>query len=151
MKRTITLLVVLLFAASLMTAQTRDTRTNSSVMKMSKANLSEELITDMIKSSPVQFDLSDSGLKSLESANVSPAVIEAMKTAAGVKSQVIVKTDPVTEKKKTETLPEPQKQVTYIAPAEKPAENGPGQTFTALNYVTPLTELIKFNENQLKS
>ena len=151
MKRTISLLLVLLFAASLITAQTPETLTNSSVIKMSKANLSEELITDMIKSSPVQFDLSDSGLKSLVSAGVSPGVIEAMKNAAGFKSQATVKTDPVIEKKTVEPIPEPQNQVTYVPPAEKPAESGPDQAFTALNYVAPLTELIKFNENQLTS
>ncbi|HSO77165.1 MAG TPA: hypothetical protein VLQ76_01235 [Bacteroidales bacterium] len=133
MKRTISLILALLFAASLLQAQTPETLTNSSVIKMSKANLSEELITDMIKSSPVQFDLSDSGLKGLESANVSLVVIEAMKTAAGIRGQTVVK------------------EVTYVAPVSKPAETNPEQTFEALNYVAPLTELIKFNENQLRS
>lgn len=133
MKKTISLILALLFAASLLQAQTPETLTNSSVIKMSKANLSEELITNMIKSSPVEFDLSDSGLKGLESANVSLVVIEAMKTAAGKRGQTVVK------------------EVTYVAPVSKPAETNPEQTYEALNYVAPLTELIKFNENQLRS
>ncbi len=44
MKRTFSLILALLFAASLIQAQTPETLTNSSVIKMSKANLSEELI-----------------------------------------------------------------------------------------------------------
>jgi len=151
MKRSISLILSLFFAASLLQAQTPETLTNSSVIKMSKANLSEELITDMIKSSPVQFDLSESGLKGLESANVSPVVIEAMKTAAGFTGQAVVKNDPVPEKQKAEVIPEPQKQVTYFAAANEADKTRPEQTFEALNYVGPLTELIKFNENQLKS
>jgi len=151
MKRTFSLILALLFAASLIQAQTPETLTNSSVIKMSKANLSEELITDMIKSSPVQFDLSDSGLKSLSGANVSPAVIEAMKTAAGVKSQAVVKKDPVSDKKEADVIPEPQKQVAYVAPVSATSDTYPEQRFDALNYVAPLTELIKFNENQLRS
>ncbi len=105
----------------------------------------------MIKSSPVQFDLSDSGLKSLSDANVSPAVIEAMKTAAGVKSQTVVKKDPVSEKKEAEVIPEPQEQVAYVGPVNSTTDTYPEQRFEALNYVAPLTELIKFNENQLRS
>jgi hypothetical protein len=151
MKRTISLMLTLLLAASILQAQTAETLTNSSVIKMSKAKLSEELITDMIKSSPVQFDLSDSGLKDLESANVSPVVIEAMKTAAGFKVQAVVKTVPVEEKKPTELIPEPQKQVMYVPPVNEADETYPEQTFEALNYVAPLTGLIKFNEDQLKS
>jgi len=151
MKRTFSLILALLFAASLIQAQTPETLTNSSVIKMSKANLSEELITDMIKSSPVEFDLSDSGLKGLESANVSPVVIEAMKTAAGVTSQAVVKKDPVSEKKEADVMPEPQKQVAYVAPANATTETYPEQRFEALNFVAPLTELIKFNENQMIS
>src|SRR5512145_2651852 len=129
MKRTFSLILSLLFAASLIQAQTPETLTNSSVIKMSKANLSEELITDMIKSSPVHFDLSDSGLKSLSGANVSPAVIEAMKTAAGVKSQTVVKKDPVPEKKEAEVIPEPQKQVAYVGPVSATTDTYPEQRF----------------------
>lgn len=151
MKRTISLILALLFAASNLQAQTPETLTNNSIIKMSKANLSDELITDMIKSSPVQFDLSDSGLKGLESANVSPVVIEAMKTAAGIRGQTVVKKDPVTEKKTAVGVPEPQQQVTYFAPANQASEASAEKTFEALNYVAPLTELIKFNENQLRN
>lgn len=151
MKKTISLVLVLLFAASLLQAQTPETLTNSSVIKMSKANLSEELITDLIKSSPVQFDLSDSGLKGLESANVSPVVIEAMKTAAGIMGQTVVKNDPVIGKKAAEGVPEQGKEVTYVPPVSKPAETNPEHSFEALNYVAPLTELIKFNESQMIS
>lgn len=151
MKRTISLILALLFAASNLQAQTPETLTNNSIIKMSTANLSDELITDMIKSSPVQFDLSDSGLKGLESANVSPVVIEAMKTAAGIRGQTVVKKDPVTEKKTAVGVPEPQQQVTYFAPANQASEASAEKTFEALNYVAPLTELIKFNENQLRN
>ncbi len=150
MKRTISLLLTLLFAASLIQAQTPETLTNISVIKMSKANLSEEIIIDMIRSSAVRFDLSDTGLKGLVSANVSPGVIEAMKTAAGKKEQPVVKQDDATAKKAVEVLPEPEQKVTYVRPADKAPETFSTLTITGLNYVAPLTELVKFNENQFK-
>ncbi|MBE0668746.1 MAG: hypothetical protein IH593_13880, partial [Bacteroidales bacterium] len=150
MKRTISLLLTLLFAASLIQAQTPETLTNISVIKMSKANLSEEIIIDMIRSSAVRFDLSDTGLKGLVTANVSPGVIEAMKTTGGKKEQPVVKQDDATGKKTVEVLPEPEQKVTYVRPADKAPEIFSTMIVTGLNYVAPLTELVKFNENQFK-
>ncbi len=71
MKKHISLILTGLFIAVMVNAQNPETLTNSSVIKMSKANLSDELITDMIQNSPVKFDLSDSALKQLGQPKVS--------------------------------------------------------------------------------
>ncbi len=67
----------------LLHAQSAETLTNGSIIKLTKARLSEELIIDMIKTSPVSFDLSSSGLKNLMEANVTLKVIDVMKSTAG--------------------------------------------------------------------
>jgi hypothetical protein len=71
MKKHISLILTGLLIAVMVNAQTPETLTNSSVIKMSKANLSDELITDMIQNSPVKFDLSESALKKLAGEGVS--------------------------------------------------------------------------------
>lgn len=110
MNRNIILLIAGLLFSLMVRSQTSETLTNSSVIKMSKAKLSDELIIETIKTSPSSFDMSSAALKILEDENVPRAVIEAMK--------------------KEEMRP---------------------PSVEALNYVTPLTELIRFNETEFDS
>ncbi|MBE0678360.1 MAG: hypothetical protein IH592_06305, partial [Bacteroidales bacterium] len=70
MKKHIFLILTGLLIAIVISAQNPETLTNSSVVKMSKARLSDELITDMIQNSPVRFDLSSGAIKSLEDEGV---------------------------------------------------------------------------------
>lgn len=70
-----------LFLSGGVFAQTADTLTNSSIVKMVKARLSDDLIIEVIEGSPVQFDLNENTIKNLTEQNVTQRVIEAMKKA----------------------------------------------------------------------
>lgn len=105
-------------------AQNTEILTNSSIIKMSKAKLSDEIIIDMIHTSTVSFDLSAVGLKDLDDANVPSKVVEAMKSAAGIRSTpaqsqttTFIASQPANQNSetgdifmKTEKQPEPQPQ-----------------------------------------
>ena len=52
--------------------------TNADVIRMQKAGISESVIVHSIQSSTKQFDFSPTGIKALQQAHVSPAVIAAM-------------------------------------------------------------------------
>lgn len=150
MKKHISLILTGLFLAVMVNAQNPETLTNSSVIKMSKANLSDELITDMIQNSPVKFDLSASALKQLAGEGVSTSVIQSMKSAGGVAKPVAEKPAPEPEKKATPALNEKELDTVEPATAYKPSVATETVSVEALNYVAPLTELIKFNETKFK-
>ena len=148
MKKYISLILIGLLMAVMTNAQDPETLTNSSVVKMSKANLSDELITDMIRNSPVKFDLSSGAIRNLEDEGVTPAVIQSMKEAAGRKTETEMPS-PATAKKVT---PAPVKQENKTPEPSAYELSGATETVSleALNYAGPLTELIKFNENKFK-
>jgi hypothetical protein len=81
MKKVVLVLMIALFAVSNLQAQSADALTNTTIIKMVKGKLSDELIIDEINSSKVNFDLSDDGIKTLTASNVSDQVIQAMKAA----------------------------------------------------------------------
>jgi len=123
MKRKIFIVVTALFIMGSLHSQT-ETLTNGSIIKMAQAKLSDELILDVIQSSPAAFDLSDNGLADLKKENVSVAVIEAMKSV--------------------------QKTLTPVLNADiKPSGGASGSE--ALGYVAPLRELITFFEEDFKA
>ncbi len=167
MKKHISLILTGLFIAVMVNAQNPETLTNSSVIKMSKANLSDELITDMIQNSPVKFDLGENALKKLEGEGVSAAVIQSMKTAGGVAKSAAEKPAPAPGEKATPASIEKEQEAVEDAAAYKPSTATetvsvePAAAYKpstatetvsveALNYVVPLTELIKFNETKFK-
>lgn len=129
-------------------AQDPETLTNSSVVKMSKARLSDELITDMIRNSPVRFDLSSGAIRNLEEEGVTAAVIQSM-IDAGSGNAGAVKPSTATEKKLTPVQVKPENETSDMS-AYEPSRATGTVTLEALNYVGPLTELIKFNENKFK-
>lgn len=147
--------ILLILAGSLITvflqAQDQEILTNSSVIKMSKAKLSEELITDMISSSPVNFDLSDNALRNMAADGVSPAVIKSMKDTGGHRIQPSEKSVVTDAKPKALTenqlLSEPDQSQTGF----EPSATLETLQVSALNYVAPLTGLIKFNEDQFSN
>lgn len=148
MKKHIYLILTGLLIAVVVNAQNPETLTNSSVVKMSKANLSDELITDMIQNSPVRFDLSTGAVRSLEDEGVTAVVIQSMKSAAAKKTET-GRPAPATEKKVT---PPPVKSESEaLEPsAYEPSKESETVSLVALSYVGPLTELIKFNEIKFK-
>ncbi len=152
MKKHISLILTGLLIAVVVHAQDPETLTNSSVIKMSKANLSEELIIDMIRSSPAGYDLSDEAQRTLAGEGISRAVIQAMKSASETKVPVSEKSASVQEKKATPVAAvETGRDVIQPESAYVPSVTEETVTIEALNYVAPLTELVKFNENEFKS
>ena len=86
MKKVFSLLLIALFAVNYLHAQTSDVLTNTTIIKMVKGKLSDELIIDEINSSKVNFDLSSESVTVLSNANVSEKVIQAMRTANGIQN-----------------------------------------------------------------
>jgi uncharacterized coiled-coil DUF342 family protein len=82
MKKIVFVLLAMIFAGISVYAQTTDILTNSSIVKMVKAKLSDDLILDVIQTSEVQFDMSNDAINILKAEQVPDPVIEAMKTAA---------------------------------------------------------------------
>jgi len=150
MKKHISLILTGLLIAVMVNAQNPETLTNSSVIKMSKANLSDELITDMIQNSPVKFDLSDSALKQLAAEGVSTSVIQSMKSAGRAAKTPAEKPAPEPEKKTMPASNEKELGNAEPATAYEPSAATETVSVEALNYVVPLTELIKFNETKFK-
>ena len=150
MKKHISLILTGLLIAVMVNAQIPETLTNSSVIKMSKANLSDELITDMIQNSPAKFDLSDSALKQLAAEGVSTSVIQSMKSAGRAAKTPAEKPAPEPEKKTMPASNEKELGNAEPATAYEPSAATETVSVEALNYVVPLTELIKFNETKFK-
>jgi predicted nucleic acid-binding Zn-ribbon protein len=151
MKKHISLILTGLLIAVMVNAQTPETLTNSSVIKMSKANLSDELITDMIQNSPVKFDLSESALKKLAGEGVSTSIIQSMKSAEGASKSSAEKPATASGEKATPASGTKEPEAIETATAYTPSVAKKTVSVEALNYVAPLTELIKFNETKFKA
>jgi uncharacterized coiled-coil DUF342 family protein len=156
MKRSISLIVTALFVASFIQAQTNETLTNNAIVKMVKANLSNELIIDVIQSSPVLFTLNETAIKNLESENVPSPVIDAMKIAGQkkpsmAKNNVPVK-EPVAEKMVAggDPMVTSDKPATVLVTVQQMEGVQDTEVLDALNYVTPVKELVMFYEKEFK-
>jgi uncharacterized coiled-coil DUF342 family protein len=153
MKRGFIFIILGLILIVQVRAQEADTLRNSSVIKMAKAKLSDELIIDVIKSSVVDFDLSENSVKELLDQNVSGPVIAAMKTASGnsgtaglnlfvkpdqktVTPDELPKADPVSDPVQTKAVAVP------VISEERGNE--------AYGYVTPVIDLITYHEGEIK-
>jgi len=159
MRKYISLIIIGLSLIVGVRAQTPETLTNSSVVKMSNANLSDELIIDMIRDSPVRFSLEDADQRSLKNEGVSENVINAMLSRGEGENPPAVsnavpyvvpdETASVTRSEAASvTRPESaNKPVTEYMPAEV-VDNVP---VVALNYIIPLTDLITFNDKEFRS
>ncbi len=150
MKKHISLILTGLFIAVMVNAQTPETLTNSSVIKMSKANLSDELITDMIQNSPVKFDLTESALKKLAGEGVSTSVIQSMKNTGGASKPPAEQPATASGEKATPASGSKEPDAVVSETAYTPSAVKKTVSVEALNYVAPLTELIKFNETKFK-
>jgi uncharacterized coiled-coil DUF342 family protein len=167
MKKYFYLVLTGLMMSVMVQSQTTETLTNGSVIKMTKAKLSDELIIDMIQTSPSKFDLSDEALKKLEGENVSHSVIEAMKKTGFVRNSSPENRTADTKSKEPEIVMEPEvvknpepepgpdlkPELNAGNPPAKNTPSGNGREFSteALNYIIPLIDLVKFNEEEFKS
>ena len=82
MKTFTSVLLISLFAVNYLIAQPTEKLTNSIIVKMVKAKLSDDLIIGEINSSEVDFDLNDEAINQLKSENVSSLVLQAMTEAS---------------------------------------------------------------------
>ena len=161
MKKRVSALIFGLFMVIIVYGQNTDTLTNNSIIKMVKAKLSDELIIDVIKSSPVQFDLSENSTKNLSEQNVSQTIIDAMKIAGGVQNassanlfassqkttiKEPVEKKPVITEKPLQVPPDPVVQKESINEVADPVNEG-----LALGYVIPVKDLITFHEKEFES
>jgi len=78
-------------------SQNAESLTNSSIIRLVKAKLSDDIILDMINSSKVNFQLSPDSIKILVRENVSSVVLEAMKTAYAKQSSSLSAANPKPE------------------------------------------------------
>jgi predicted nucleic acid-binding Zn-ribbon protein len=92
MKKLVSVLVIALFTLNYSHGQTTETLTNSIIIKMVKAKLSDDLIIEEINSANVNFNVSADSIKFLSDKNVSNQVIQAMRTANGTQSSTVLTT-----------------------------------------------------------
>ena len=116
MKKLVSVILVALFAVNFLHAQTTETLTNTTIIKMVKAKLSDDLIIDEINTSKVNFDLSAGSLTLLSNENVSGKVILAMKAANDIQNPASSKPIIIPQT----TSAEPQKPA--IIQPEKPVQ-----------------------------
>lgn len=145
LKRMWAVLVAGLFLCGFLQAQSSETITNNAVIKMVKANLADELIIDVIRTSPVDFDLSEKAVKSLVGERVSGEVLEAMMIAGQTQTPGTQRVDPPSETTK------PPKPETTVKPAIPAKRARTPQVVTALGYTAPLKLLVTFYEDEFKS
>lgn len=123
MKKFVSFLLMFMFFVSCLQAQPAEKLTNSIIVKLVKAKLSDDLIIGEINSSEVNFDLSMDSLNYLSSQNVSLRILQAMKVALSNQTSTtspvsIPQTNPVEPEKPADLVP-----VTSVQPAPIPANN----------------------------
>lgn len=164
MKKIYPVLFFLLFAATFLHAQTTEVLTNATIVKMVKAKLSDDIIIDEIGSTKANFDVSASALKVLAEQQVSEAVIQAMKKAAGPQANIenTAPTPPAAATSMIQVASIPVKDTLKQAPAvvtpTNPTQSQPATTTTAPaaaaptapQYDTPASAVIAASPVQVK-
>lgn len=130
---------VLLLCVGFIKAQDADILNNSSIQKMAKANLSDELILDVISSSEVNFNLNPDSVKILSQNNVSEAIIQAMKIAQEEENKIQQQNTTIASIKPEKPLPEPLlPKPTNIIKQQSNFE------IVTISYVTPIKDLVLY-------
>jgi peptidoglycan hydrolase CwlO-like protein len=148
LKSRMSIMITGLLLSGLILAQTGDTLTNNSIIKMARARLSDDLIIDVIKSSPVAFDLGENSIRALTEEHVSLQVIETMRNAVNKPSAPVIKDDPVQQPKVDRITAVPVRDISSNKPDVQPQFL---QVVEALGYISPLKELVAFYEKEYKS
>lgn len=146
MKKHLRLTLISMFATGVLFGQYNEVLTTSSVIEMTKAHLTEEVMRNLIMFSPVDFNLEDSALIFLRDEGVPEAVIETMISAHNLNKiyqRHFEKRDMVDSTWCNETRPEVYN--TELTSYNKSVDNEIINVYS-LNFVTPLTELIKYGE-----
>jgi len=153
MKKLLLFIIPCLFLINKVSAQGSDTLTNSTVLKMVNARLSDELIIDVIESSAVNFDLSPGSVDDLVRKNVSQPVIDAMKKSSGTKRPAAPSRPDTEETKTSSTKVEPVAVSAEARPVVVPPPVPVTVSFAeneAFGYVTPVVDLISFHEQEIE-
>jgi hypothetical protein len=148
LKSRMSIMITGLLLSGLILAQTGDTLINNSIIKMARARLSDDLIMDVIKSSPVDFDLGENSIRALTEEHVSLQVIEAMRNAVNKPSAPVIKDDPVQQPKDDRNTAVPVRDISSNKPDVQPQSV---QVVEALGYISPLKELVAFYEKEYNS
>jgi DNA repair ATPase RecN len=150
MTKYFSMIIIGLFLTLGVKAQTPETLTNSSILKLTKAHLSDELIIEMILDSPVSFSLGSADQRYLKEEGVSDTVLEAMiRRRSEVDSNI---SKPVSGIVRDELKPvSPPQKVSDSVMEYIPAKVTGKVSAVALNYVSPLTDLIAFNDREFES
>jgi len=162
MKKIFFILVFTVLAGIEIYPQAAGIITNSTILKMAKAKLSDELIIDEIKNSTTRFNISPDSILFLSNNYVSAAVIREMKIVTGNLQPVTetpepVNTPPVAVQAKETVSPEtkspavPESKKTEEVKVSPVPANEISVSSEALGYVIPLQELIRFFENEFKA
>lgn len=175
MKKSICIILIGLFVQSFSPAQTTDRLTNTSIIKMAKANLADDIILDEINNSPANFNMCEDSIKTLTAANVSPQIIEAMKQANNMQTvnPAQTKTDTLSVIPKdtiTQVNIQPKDTLSQVQPVSTPVKEV--QTIVipvlpntnkknsiekesfqinALMYTAPINNLVIFFNNEFDS
>jgi len=86
MKKIIGVLFITMFAFNYLSAQNSEALTNSTIIKMVKAKLSDDIIIDEINNSSTNFNISADSVIYLSLKNVSDPIIKAMKAVTVAKT-----------------------------------------------------------------
>lgn len=128
-------------------AQSNETLTNTTVLKMVRAHLSDDLIIDEISNATVNFNLAPDSVTYLLNEHVSREIINAMTDAQLKQHPVATVPNPVPPPVTVpspvavpESKPDPIPEASNSSISEKPA----GNTVTAISYVVPLKDLFIF-------
>lgn len=161
MKKVVSVLFIAFFVINYLYAQTTGTLTNSIIIKMVKAKLSDDLIIDEINSSKVNFKVSADSIKFLSDKNVSGRVIEAMKTANGTQTSTTATSSDTSSPRaivqvkqpESETLPvkELPKEKIVTEKSNKSLNEKSTISVTAVSYVIPLQELMIFFDTEFQT
>ncbi len=111
MKKAVLVLALALFAVNYLHAQNSDALTNTTIIKMVKAKLSDDIIIDEIGNTEVNFNLCADSVSFLRKENVSEPVLQAMKAAYNTQSQTVAPPENTFSKpSEPETTSIPQKE-----------------------------------------
>jgi predicted nucleic acid-binding Zn-ribbon protein len=146
MKKVVSVLVIALFAVNYSFAQTTETLTNSIIIKMVKAKLSDDLIIEEINNSKVSFNVTADSIKFLFDKNVSSRVIQAMRASNGKQTSAVVTTINTSQQPATTQVKDTLKQ-----PAAKESEFIRKEISTPSAIVQLRDTLNKPAKEQLKS
>ncbi len=149
MKKIVFVLLAMIFAGNSLYAQTTDILTNSSIIKMVKAKLSNDLILDMIQTSEVKFDVSNDAINTLKAEQVPDQIIEAMKTVArSQEKQMIAEPAEIPNQNTRKTEAVPIAPVVATAVVTTPAATQKPAVKTEVT-TTPKSEPTKFQPQPL--